>query len=333
MPTRIVIMGAAGRDFHNFNTVFRDDEDYEVVAFTATQIPYIDEPHVPGRAGRPALPRRHPDPRRVASCPSSSREHEVDQVVFAYSRRPARVRDAQGLARARAAAPTSACSGPTPRMVEGTKPVDRRLRRAHRRRQEPDHAPDPRSCCAKAGEKVVAVRHPMPYGDLVRQARAALRRPSTDLDRHECTIEEMEEYEPHVVAGNVIYAGVDYEAILREAEKEADVILWDGGNNDLPFYQARPRDLRRRPAPARPRAALLPRRGQPAPGRRGRHQQDRHRRPRAASTPCSPPCARSTRRPRSSWRASPLTVDEPGADHAASACSWSRTAPRSPTAG
>ena len=119
----------------------------------------------------------------------------------------------------------------------------------------------------EAGKKVVTIRHPMPYGDLVKQ-RVQRFATVEDLAKHECTIEEMEEYEPHVVAGNVIYAGVDYEAIVREAEKEADVILWDGGNNDYSFYKRRPVHHRRRPAPPRQRARLLPRRGQPAPGRR-----------------------------------------------------------------
>lgn len=230
----VLIMGAAGRDFHNFNVFFRDNENYNVVAFTATQIPNIFGRSYPSElAGK-----LYPDGIKIyeeSELLDLIKKFKVDEVVFAYSdvtfeyvMTKASIVNAAGVSfRLMGAAET---------MIKSTKPVVAVLA--------------VRTGCGKsqtsrrivkllqdAGKKVVAIRHPMPYGDLVKQK---VQRFATleDLKKHECTIEEIEEYEPHVARGGVIYAGVDYEAILREAEKEADVILWDGGNNDMSFYNA-----------------------------------------------------------------------------------------------
>ncbi len=230
----VLIMGAAGRDFHNFNVFFRDNENYNVVAFTATQIPNIFGRSYPAElAGK-----LYPDGIKIyeeSELLDLIKKFKVDEVVFAYSdvtfeyvMSKASIVNAAGVSfRLMGAAET---------MIKSTKPVVAVLA--------------VRTGCGKsqtsrrivkllqdAGKKVVAIRHPMPYGDLVKQK---VQRFATleDLKKHECTIEEIEEYEPHIARGGVIYAGVDYEAILREAEKEADVILWDGGNNDMSFYDA-----------------------------------------------------------------------------------------------
>lgn len=234
MERRIVIVGAGGRDFHNFNTTFRDDASVRVVAFTAAQIPGIEDRRYPVElAGR-----LYPD--GIPIVPQSRlaeliRSENVDEVIFSYS-------DVTHQAVMHLASQVNAWG------------ADFRVLGTHAtcvRSERPVIAVvATRTGCGKSqttrrvaeilrgmGKRVVAIRHPMPYGDLRRQG---VQRFATlaDMDLHECTIEEREEYEPHVVAGNVIYAGVDYEAIVREAEKEADVILWDGGNNDFPFYRA-----------------------------------------------------------------------------------------------
>ncbi|MBK8946058.1 MAG: GTPase [Ignavibacteriae bacterium] len=229
----ILIMGAAGRDFHNFNVFFRNNEDYNVVAFTATQIPNIDGRLYPAElAGK-----LYPNGIKIydeSELVNLIKEFKVHEVVFSYSDVPfnyvmtkASIVNAAGI--------SFRLLGSEETMLKSTKPVIAVLAT--------------RTGCGKsqtsrkivkilrdAGKKVVAVRHPMPYGDLVKQKVqrfAALE----DLKNHNCTIEEIEEYEPHIALGGIIYAGVDYEAILREAEKEADVILWDGGNNDMSFYK------------------------------------------------------------------------------------------------
>jgi predicted GTPase len=234
LPTRVIIMGAAGRDFHNFNTVFRDDSTSRVVAFTATQIPNIEGRRYPRELAGPLYPDGipiHPE----SELPRLIRELEADQVVFAYSD----VSHETVMHRASLVLASGAdfrLIGPALTMLKAKVPVVSvcAVRTGAGKSQTSRRVA--RILRAK-GRRVVSIRHPMPYGDLVKQKVqrfAALE----DLDRHHCTIEEREEYEPHIAAGGVIYAGVDYGAILAEAEKEADVILWDGGNNDLPFYRA-----------------------------------------------------------------------------------------------
>ena len=231
--TRVLIMGAAGRDFHNFNTYFRDNEKYEVVAFTATQIPYITDRKYPAvLAGK-----LYPDGIQIydeSEVGELVTKYDVEQVVFAYSDVPYEyVMHKSAMANALGA--DFRLLGPKYTMVKSSKPVIAvcAVRTGAGKSQTSRKI---QTMLREAGKKVVSVRHPMPYGDLAKQA---VQRFATieDLAKHQCTIEEMEEYEPHVAAGNVIYAGVDYEAILREAEKEADIILWDGGNNDFAFYK------------------------------------------------------------------------------------------------
>ena len=234
MAIRVLIMGAAGRDFHNFNTYYRNNKAYEVVAFTATQIPNIDGRSYPPQLAGPMYPKGIP------IYPESELlkligELKVDEVVFAYSdvAHECLMHKASAV---RAAGADFRLMGPAHTQVRSTKPVVS----IGAVRTGAGKSPASRRVAAalqELGYKVVAIRHPMPYGDLAKQA---VQRFATmeDMDRHECTIEEREEYEPHIVRGVVLYAGVDYEAILREAEKEADIILWDGGNNDFPFYKS-----------------------------------------------------------------------------------------------
>ena len=231
--TRILIMGAAGRDFHNFNTVFRDNDTYEVVAFTATQIPNIE-----GRAYPPELA-GDLYPKGIPIFPENElvgliSEHDIDQVVFAYSD----VSHEYVMHKASivlAAGADFRLMGTKRTMLESKKPLVAvcAVRTGSGKSQTTRYVCD---ALQKMGHKVVAIRHPMPYGDLVAQ-RVQRFADYQDLDRYDCTIEEREEYEPHIDRGVVVYAGVDYAAILREAENEADVIVWDGGNNDLPFYK------------------------------------------------------------------------------------------------
>ncbi len=233
MKTRVLIMGAAGRDFHNFNVHFRDNEDCEVVAFTATQIPNIE-----GRVYPAALAGKL-YPKGISIYPESDLVKlihglKVDQVVFAYSD----VSHETVMHKASIALAAGAdfrLMGGNATMVKSTKPVVAvcAVRTGSGKSQTTRRVV---GILRDMSYKVVSVRHPMPYGDLVKQA---VQRYADygDLDKYECTIEEREEYEPHIDLGAIIYAGVDYERILREAEKEADIIVWDGGNNDLPFYR------------------------------------------------------------------------------------------------
>jgi predicted GTPase len=231
---RVLIMGAAGRDFHNFNTFFRDNEDYEIVAFTATQIPYINDRKYPAELAGKLYPNGIPI-RDESEMPELVKKHHVEQVVFAYSDVPYEYLMHKS-AQVNALGADFRLMGPDYTMVKSTKPVIAvcAVRTGAGKSQTTRKI---QTMLREAGKKVVSIRHPMPYGDLVKQ-RVQRYATIEDLAKHECTIEEMEEYEPHVVAGNVIYAGVDYEAIVREAEKEADIVLWDGGNNDFSFYKA-----------------------------------------------------------------------------------------------
>jgi len=234
MPTRkLLILGAAGRDFHNFNVVFRDDRDSEVVAFTATQIPNIAERRYPAVLAGEAYPEGipiHPE----EDLEKLIREHAVDEVVFSYS-------DVSHelvmhlAARAVAAGADFRLLGAERTMVRSRAPVVSicAVRTGCGKSQTTRRVVE---VLRAAGKKVVVVRHPMPYGDLARQAVQRFGS-YDDLERHRCTIEEREEYEPHLTRGTVVFAGVDYAAILAEAEKEADVVVWDGGNNDLPFFR------------------------------------------------------------------------------------------------
>src|SRR5574338_283646 len=231
--TKVLMLGAAGRDFHNFNTVFRADATYEVVAFTATQIPHIDERRYPaGVAG--AL---YPEGIRIeheSDLEKIVAEECVDEVVFAYS-------DVSYEHVCHLAARAASCGAgfrllaPRATMIESRRPVVS----VCAVRTGAGKSPTSRrvvQILASLGKRVVAVRHPMPYGDLRKQT---IQRFATleDLATQNCTIEEMEEYEPYVTHGAVVYAGVDYEKILRRAEEEADIVVWDGGNNDLPFFR------------------------------------------------------------------------------------------------
>jgi predicted GTPase len=229
----VIIIGAAGRDFHNFNTFFRDKADYRVVAFTAAQIPDIADRRYPPELAGKLYPQGIPI-HLEADLPGLIRELKVDECVFAYSDVP--YNHVMGVgAIVNAAGATFTLLGPNATQLKSIKPVIGvcAVRTGSGKSQTSRKIVQ---MLMARGLKVVAVRHPMPYGDLVAQK---VQRFATveDLKKHHCTIEEMEEYEPHVVRGNVIYAGVDYEAILREAEKEADLILWDGGNNDFPFFR------------------------------------------------------------------------------------------------
>jgi len=233
MSRKVIIMGAAGRDFHVFNCCYRDNPDFEVVAFTATQIPHIDDRRYPAALagslypdGAPIFPEEELD--------NLLNDNAIDEVVFAYSdinldyieKRRKRVEshgvifslfdvDASML---RSAIPVIAVTAV--RTGCGKSQVSRRIT----------------DILKQLGKKTVAIRHPMPYGDLAKQAVQRFETYS-DLKRHDCTIEEREEYEPHINNGVIVYAGADYSAILAEAEKEAEVIVWDGGNNDTPFYK------------------------------------------------------------------------------------------------
>ncbi|MCD6157800.1 MAG: GTPase [Euryarchaeota archaeon] len=226
-------MGAAGRDFHNFNVYFRNNPNYEVVAFTATQIPNIE-----GRKYPPELAGEL-YPEGIPIYPESQleeliRKYDVDEVILAYSDLSYDyVMDRAS--RALAAGADFRLMGPKSTMLKSSKPVISicAVRTGCGKSQTTRRVVD---ILRKHGLKVVVVRHPMPYGNLVEQ-RVQRFASFEDLDKYKCTIEEREEYEPHLRRGVVVYAGVDYEAILREAEKEADVIVWDGGNNDFPFFK------------------------------------------------------------------------------------------------
>jgi predicted GTPase len=235
LKRNVIIIGAAGRDFHNFNTYFRDNELYNVVAFTAAQIPDIDGRKYPAELAGKLYPGGIPI-FSESDLPRLIRELKVDDCVFAYS--DVTYQKVMSMsAIVNAAGANFSLLGWRETMVKSTKPVIAvgAIRTGCGKSQTSRRVIE---LLMKKGLKVVAVRHPMPYGNLVEQKvqRFAV---VEDLEKHKCTVEEMEEYEPHVVRGNVIYAGVDYEAILRAAENDpdgCDVVLWDGGNNDFPFY-------------------------------------------------------------------------------------------------
>lgn len=232
MRRRVVIMGAAGRDFHNFNMVYRDREQYEVVGFTATQIPDIAGRSYPAELAGPLYPQGVPIfaeeqlPKLIAGG--------VDEVTFAYSDVP----HEHVMGRASWALSLGvdfSMLGPGRTMLEASVPVVA----VCAVRTGVGKSQTTRRVCQvlkAAGKRVAVLRHPMPYGDLRRQVSQRFAT-YADLDYHECTIEEREEYEPHIDSGNVVYAGVDYRVILEQAQAEADVIVWDGGNNDLPFIR------------------------------------------------------------------------------------------------
>ena len=231
-PIRTLIMGAAGRDFHNFNVFFRDNKDYEVVAFTATQIPNIEGRRYPAELAGKLYPKG------IEIYPESDlvkliKDMKVDQVIFAYSDVPHEV-VMHKASIVLAAGADFRMMGTRDTQIKSTRPVISvcAVRTGSGKSQTTRRVS---LILRDLGYKVAAIRHPMPYGDLVKQK---VQRFATyaDLDKHECTIEEREEYEPHIDNGVIVYAGVDYEAILRQAEQEVDIILWDGGNNDFPFY-------------------------------------------------------------------------------------------------
>jgi len=229
---KVLVLGAAGRDFHNFNTFFRDNEEYEVVAFTATQIPDISGRKYPAELAGALYPEGIPiyDENELEKI---IKENDVDVGVLAYSdlSYPTVMHLA---ARVNAAGADYWLMGTKTTMIKSSKPVIAvcAVRTGCGKSQTTRAVA---GILKKQGKKVAVIRHPMPYGDLVKQ-KVQRFASLEDLKEHECTIEEMEEYEPHIASGTIVYAGVDYGAILKEAEKEADVILWDGGNNDTPFY-------------------------------------------------------------------------------------------------
>ena len=233
MVQRAIILGAAGRDFHNFNVFFRDNLDYQVVAFTATQIPYIENRQYPPELAGKLYPQGIPI---VAESELDNLivSENVDVAVFSYS--DVTYGHVMHLgAQAMAAGASYMLLGPRQTMLPSVKPVVAVCAtRTGAGKSQTSRAVV--RTLRDMGLRVVSVRHPMPYGNLAAQA---VQRFATmdDMERHQVTIEEREEYEPHVMAGGVIYAGVDYERILRKAEAEADVVIWDGGNNDMPFYK------------------------------------------------------------------------------------------------
>ena len=229
---RILIMGAAGRDFHNFNTYFRGNEEYKVVAFTATQIPDIEGRTYPAELAGSSYPEGipiYPEEQLIDLI----KQHQVDQVVFAYSDVPHTYVMNKASA-VLAAGADFRLLGTNSTTVKSTKPLVSvcAVRTGAGKSQTTRRVS---LILRDLGFRVAAIRHPMPYGDLTKQIVQRFADYS-DLDKHECTIEEREEYEPHIDNGVIVYAGVDYEKILRQAEQEVDIVLWDGGNNDLPFY-------------------------------------------------------------------------------------------------
>ena len=232
MRAKVIIMGAAGRDFHDFNVYFRDNANYEVVAFTATQIPNIEGRRYPASLAGKLYPRGidiHPE----KDLPQLIKKNKIEQVILAYSdlshvdvMHKASIVNAAGADFRLMGMNQTALKAKCPviaicavRTGSGKSQTTRAIA----------------SILRAKGRRVVAIRHPMPYGDLEKQVCERFAT-YADLDKYKTTIEEREEYEPHIDKGTIVYAGVDYEKILRQAEKEADVILWDGGNNDTPFY-------------------------------------------------------------------------------------------------
>ena len=230
---KVVMMGAAGRDFHNFNVYFRNNDAYDVIAFTATQIPGIEGRSYPTELAGAKYPKGIPIfPEE--ELPKIIKEHDVDQVVFAYSD----VSHEYVMHKASEVLANGAdfrLMGPKTTMLKSRVPVVSvcAVRTGSGKSQTSRQVA---KILKSKGLRVAAIRHPMPYGDLRKQVWQRFAS-YEDLDKHECTIEEREEYEPHIDNGIIVYSGVDYEKILREAEKESDAIVWDGGNNDLPFYK------------------------------------------------------------------------------------------------
>jgi predicted GTPase len=236
MKKNVIIIGAAGRDFHNFNTYYRGNESYNVVAFTAAQIPDIDGRKYPTELAGKLYPKGIPI-YEESDLPKLIKKLKVNDCVFSYSDVTYnKVMEVSAIVNAAGA--NFVLLGPDDTMIKSTKPLIAvgAVRTGCGKSQTSRRVIE---LLLAKGLKVVAVRHPMPYGNLAEQAVQRFAKIS-DLAKHKCTIEEMEEYEPHIVRGNVIYAGVDYEAILRAAEKDpsgCDVVVWDGGNNDFPFYK------------------------------------------------------------------------------------------------
>ena len=226
-------MGAAGRDFHNFNTFYRNNDQYDVAAFTATQIPNIEGRVYPAELAGDLYPNGIPiyDESELLNLIS---EHNIEEVVFSYSDL-SHVDVMHKGAIVNAAGADFKMMGMSRTAVKSTKPVIGicAIRTGCGKSQTTRRAAE---ILKGAGKKVAVIRHPMPYGDLAVQAVQRFA-DLEDLEKHKCTIEEMEEYEPHIDRGTIVYAGIDYETIIRQAEQEADIILWDGGNNDMPFYQ------------------------------------------------------------------------------------------------
>ena len=231
---KVLIMGAAGRDFHNFNVCFRDREAYEVVAFTATQIPNIEGRKYPPELAGDLYPEGIPI-YPESELPALIKKYGIHQVIFAYSDVPYHYIMNKS-AEVQAAGADFRLLGPDATMVSSSKPVISicAVRTGCGKSQTTRYVSE---YFKKHGKKLAVIRHPMPYGNLVEQ-RVQRFATLEDLARYNCTIEEMEEYEPHIKRNTTVFAGVDYEAILREAEKEAEIILWDGGNNDFPFYRS-----------------------------------------------------------------------------------------------
>ena len=233
MQRRLLIMGAAGRDFHNFNVAYRDDPQVEVVAFTATQIPFIDDRMYPASLAGERYPHGiqiHDESMLTALI----KEQKIDDVIFSYSDVP-HTYVMHKASQVQAAGANFVLLGPGSTMLTSTVPVVAvcAVRTGSGKTQTTRAIAE---ILKEAGKRVVAVRHPMPYGDLEAQ-RVQRYATLEDLDLHLTTIEEREEYEPHIMSGTIIYAGVDYGQILEQAQAECDVLLWDGGNNDLPFYK------------------------------------------------------------------------------------------------
>ena len=233
MKKKVIIMGAAGKDFHVFNTCYREREEFEVVSFTATQIPNIDGRKYPPELSGPLYPNGIPI-EEEAKLPELIKQYGVDEVVFSYSdvsyeyisHKEQIVRNAGADFQL---AQVQRCMLPSKKPVIAICAIRTGCGKSQTTRRVVE-------ILKKQGKKVVVCRHPMPYGDLVKQ-KVQHFGCLEDMDKHECTIEEREEYEPHINNDTVVYAGVDYQAILDEAEKEADVVLWDGGNNDIPFFK------------------------------------------------------------------------------------------------
>jgi len=233
MQRRVLIMGAAGRDFHNFNVTYREDPRVEVVAFTATQIPFIDDRMYPASLAGERYPAGIPihDESMLSQL---IKEQEIDDVIFSYSD-VSHEYVMHKASQVMAAGANFVLLGPGETMLTSTVPVVAvcAVRTGSGKTQTTRAIAE---ILKEAGKRVVAVRHPMPYGNLEAQ-RVQRYATLEDLDRYDTTIEEREEYEPHITTGTIIYAGVDYGQILEQAQAECDVLLWDGGNNDLPFYK------------------------------------------------------------------------------------------------